>query len=79
MASHQKEVKKLVAEVEARGWRADPIKDGWQLKHPDGKGMVTIHKTPSSPRSIPNYWAAIRRAEREADAREREAGSGEGG
>jgi hypothetical protein len=69
MASHAKEVRKLVEEVEERGWRADPIKDGWQLKHPDGKGMVTVHKTPSSSRSIPNYRAAIKRIERQAEER----------
>lgn len=71
MASKAKEVKQLVAEVESKGWTADPIRDGWQLKHPDGEGMVTVHKTPSSPRSIRNYRAAIKRLERQADERRR--------
>ena len=71
MASKAKEVKKFVAEVEAKGWTADPISDGWQLKHPDGEGMVTVHKTPSSSSSIRNYRADIKRIERQAEERRR--------
>lgn len=71
MASYQKEVKKFVKEIERRGgWRVDPIKDGYQLKHEDGVGMVTIHKTPSSPRWLRHSWALVEKVEREAAARE---------
>ena len=65
--SVQKEVKKLVKEVEQRGWTVDSTSDGYQLKHPDGKHIVTIHKTPNQI-GLRNYRRAIRRAEREAQA-----------
>jgi len=69
MASFQKEVKQLIKEVEDRGWRADPVSDGYQLKYEDGIAIVTIHKTPSSPSWRRNTWALIKKAEREAEAR----------
>jgi hypothetical protein len=72
MASYQKEIKEFIKAVESRGWRADERADGWQLKYRDGVGIVTIHKTPGSPYWRRNAWAAVRRAEREAEARDRE-------
>jgi predicted RNA binding protein YcfA (HicA-like mRNA interferase family) len=72
MASYQKEVKEFIKEVEKRGWRADTTKSGYQLKYKDGIGQVTIHGTPSSPRWKANTWSLIKKAEREAEARERE-------
>ena len=65
--SVQKDIKKLLKEVEERGWTVDATTDGYQLKHPDGKHIVTIHKTPSQI-GLRNYRRDIRRAEREAEA-----------
>ena len=67
--SAQKEVKKLIKEVEKRGWTADPTSDGYQLKHPDGEHMVTIHKTPNQI-GLRTYRRLIQKAEREAEAGE---------
>jgi hypothetical protein len=56
----RKEIKELLAEAERQGWR---VKEGkhYQLLSPDGKGIVTCPKTPSSSRTIPNVVARMRR------------------
>lgn len=60
MSSVPKEVKELVREAEKQGWRAVPVKCGWQLLAPVGHGIVTVHKTPNS-RGIEHYVREMRR------------------
>jgi len=82
MAAKQKEVKQFVKQVDAgkyEGWRAEPTSDGYQLKYEDGVGIVTIHKTPSSSRWLRHTETAMRRVEREAEARIKGAATSEEG
>lgn len=73
MASYQEEVKQYVKEMARRdGWRVEPTSDGYQLKYKDGATIVTIHKTPSTPRWRRHTQALVEKAERQALARETE-------
>lgn len=53
---------KLIREAERQGWRVKRIScGGWLLRSPDGVSQVTIHPTPSDPRTEQNTLALLRR------------------
>jgi hypothetical protein len=54
--SLRKEIKELLREAERQGWRVERRSRHYMLFAPDGKGMVTIASTPSSPRAILTAW-----------------------
>ena len=55
-----KDLRKHLRKADKQGWRFEPTNSGYRLLAPDGKNIVTIHKTPST-RSIRNYLADMRR------------------
>jgi len=56
-----KEFRRLVRAAEEQGWRVRPIKKGVMLVPPDlARPAVTIHRTPSDPRSWNNTVAQLR-------------------
>jgi hypothetical protein len=64
-----KDLKKIMAEYKAKGWRIELTKNGhskWLA--PDGKTIVIASGTPSHHRAIHNHVALLKRAERNAAA-----------
>jgi hypothetical protein len=62
------DLKHLLRQAEAAGWRVQPTRGGhWRLLYPGG-GIVVMSSTPSDRRAIANLRAQLRRAERRAAA-----------
>lgn len=58
-----KDLAKVLTELEAQGWRIEQRKKGVMAIPPDkSKPIVTIHKTPSDRRAWNNMMAALRRS-----------------
>lgn len=60
MASHRKELKRLLPEAEQQGWRVKDKKSGWMLMSPDGVTKVMLHKTASDNRALDNAISEMR-------------------
>jgi predicted RNA binding protein YcfA (HicA-like mRNA interferase family) len=58
MSNKSKEVRELIALVEEAGWRVVDKGSNYQAYSPNGRAIVTLHKTPSA-----RNWR--RRAERD--------------
>ena len=57
-----KEVKKLVKELEQQGWRVEERRSSRLMAYsPDGVTMVPIHKTPGDRKSLKNLVGQLRR------------------
>jgi hypothetical protein len=58
-----KDMKRVLKELERQGARIEPIKSGRMIYPPDkGKDPVAIHGTPSDRRAWANTLSALRRA-----------------
>lgn len=57
-----RDAKKVLQEAERQGFTPRPVKKGVMYLAPDGRGMVTVHKTPSDHRDLDNMIAQFRRA-----------------
>lgn len=57
--SYQKDIKKLIKQAEAQGWRRKDKKSGWMLYSPDGTTQVMIHKSASDARALGNIISLI--------------------
>lgn len=57
-----KDWKKVEKLLKKQGARFDATKKGQLIKHPNGVGMVLIHKTPSDHRAMKNTIAQLRNA-----------------
>ena len=56
-----KEVKALVGELEAQGWRLERRKSKTVAFSPDGVTVVPIHHTPSDGKSLKNTVSQLKR------------------
>ena len=59
--SRQKEIKKLIRDVERADWTVVQTTRGYQLRSPDGATVVHAHLTNSDWRSIKNLTAILKR------------------
>jgi hypothetical protein len=64
----RKDIKKLVEKVREQGWRVEDRGSAWLCKSPDGRTIVTIHKTPSDQRAIRNDVSRLRKGGFDPDA-----------
>lgn len=53
--------REILKELDSQNIEYVPTKKGWLIKSPDGKGLVTIHGTPSDHRALKNAVADLRR------------------
>jgi hypothetical protein len=59
-----KDLKKLMDEYKAKGWRIEPAKNGHSKWYsPDHETIVVASGTPSDQRAIKNHLSLLRRAE----------------
>jgi hypothetical protein len=66
--SPKKDAQKLIAKVQEQGWRVDDKGSAWLRYSPDGKTIVTIHKTPSDHRALKNAISRLKRGGFDPDA-----------
>ena len=59
-----KEIKALMREAQAAGWTVVKTTNGAQLRHPNGHGIVQLHRTSSCWRSMANLRRDMRAAAR---------------
>lgn len=57
----KKEIKEMIKELEAQGWRVEKKTKHYQAFSPDGQGIVTFSATPSDHRSAANTVSRLRR------------------
>lgn len=61
MQFKSKNLRKLIKDLEAQGWRVEPSRSGWKCFSPDGVTVVTIHRTPSDHRAGKNILSELRK------------------
>lgn len=65
MANLAKDLKKLMAEYRAKGWRIEPTnKSQSKWFSPNGKDIIVASGTPSDQRALHNHVALLKRSEK---------------